>query len=388
MKHLVSTTAIALISIGTAANAQSVLERVLGQIDNATNLAPVNGTFANIAENIGGGQTVSIYQDANGNQITGAEYDALLAQVDQSDYTAIPTDSYVNPTTGDVITSSAFSNLSATEQGAYVLAATETTTSTTSVTTSTTTTVTGTTQNFNQNVNTTYTTNTPNAAIASQSTTTTTTTTGTPNTITTTYTNTNTNVNVNRTTSYYMDAQGNVISAAQYSALASVAPETLYTYQGDVIVDGLAGIDGSINNLVDGLTDTTQQALASATVSATQWDMPTLNFGDMATTALGAVNTGDITLGVNSAVDEATTSTTQAVSSVMEQIGGAADTGAIVLNIASNMTGVNGSINNVMSEVNGSIGNLSTTALGAVNTGTITSGVNAAVQGIVGTSGQ
>ena len=34
------------------ASAQSVLERVIGQIDNASNLGQVNGTFANIAENV------------------------------------------------------------------------------------------------------------------------------------------------------------------------------------------------------------------------------------------------------------------------------------------------------------------------------------------------
>jgi hypothetical protein len=91
---------------------------------------------------------------------------------------------------------------------------------------------------------------------------------------------------------------------------------------------------------------------------------------------------------VNSAVDEASTSTTNAISAVMTQIGGSADTGALVLNVASNASAVNGSINNTMAQVNGSIGNLSTTALGAVNTGTIISGVDAAVAGIVGMSGQ
>ena len=30
----------------------SVLERVIGTIDNATNLAPVNGVYSNIAENV------------------------------------------------------------------------------------------------------------------------------------------------------------------------------------------------------------------------------------------------------------------------------------------------------------------------------------------------
>ena len=138
-------------------------------------------------------------------------------------------------------------------------------------------------------------------------------------------------------------------------------------------------------NIVDGITDSTQTAVAGS-VSAVEYNMPTLNFGDMATTALGAVNTGDITLGVNSSVDNAKTTSTEAVSSVMAQLGGSADTGAIVLNIASNMTGINGSINNTMTEVNGTVGNLSTTALGAVNTGTIISGVNAAVTGITGAS--
>lgn len=151
-------------------------------------------------------------------------------------------------------------------------------------------------------------------------------------------------------------------------------------------VDG-AGVNGSITNVVDGISEATQEAIASADVSAIEWDMPNLSWGDMATTALGAVNTGEITLGVNQAVDQAKTSSTAAYSAVANQLGGSADTGALVLNIASNMTGINGSISNTMNEVNGAVGDLSTTALGAVNTGTITSGVNAAVTGIIGTSG-
>lgn len=151
-------------------------------------------------------------------------------------------------------------------------------------------------------------------------------------------------------------------------------------------VDG-AGVNGSITNVVDGISEATQEAIASADVSAIEWDMPNLSWGDMATTALGAVNTGEITLGVNQAVDQAKTSSTAAYSAVANQLGGSADTGALVLNIASNMTGINGSISNTMNEVNGAVGDLSTTALGAVNTGTITSGVIAAVTGIIGTSG-
>lgn len=50
--RIASLTLAALITAPGLAFAQSVLERVLGQIDSATNLAQVNGTFANIAENV------------------------------------------------------------------------------------------------------------------------------------------------------------------------------------------------------------------------------------------------------------------------------------------------------------------------------------------------
>jgi hypothetical protein len=146
-------------------------------------------------------------------------------------------------------------------------------------------------------------------------------------------------------------------------------------------------INGSINNTISGVVEATALATASL-ATATELTIPTLDFADMATTALGAVNTGEITLGVNSAVDEAATTYTNAISAALTQIGGSVDTGAVVINVASNMSAVDGSINNVLNQVNGSIGNLSTTALGAVNTGTIVSGVDAAVQGIVGMSGQ
>lgn len=145
----------------------------------------------------------------------------------------------------------------------------------------------------------------------------------------------------------------------------------------------LNNIDGSIRNVVTGVRAATADALwgvASATESVT----PRIDFGDMATTALGAVNTGEITLGVNVALDEASVLTPRGLSAVTTQIGGSADTGALVLNVASNALAVTGSIENVMLAVHGSTGNLSTTALGAVNTGTIISGVNSALQGIVG----
>lgn len=303
MKKLLATSALAIVAMSGAASAQSVLERVLGQIDNASNLASVNGTFANIAENIGTAVDleVTVYNDNDaGVTLTEDEYNSGLAT-----YVAANLDSVISTTIDDNGTPAADDD----------------------------------------------------------------------------------------TVTWTVDGQDYTTFA---DAEAAAREDLATTYangftQDTVVIAGGAveGINGSINNTLDGINGATQEAIANIDVSAIEWNMPTFDFGDMATTALGAVNTGDITLGVNSAVDEASTSTTNAVSAVMNQLGGSADTGAIVLNVASNMTGVNGSINNVMEQVNGSIGNLSTTALGAVNTGTIVSGVDAAVAGIVGsTAGQ
>lgn len=311
MQKLLATTAVAMIAMSGAASAQSVLERVLGQIDNSTNLASVNGTFANIAENLGG--TSTVYYDATTNTtLTEAERDALADSLVAEDFTEVAAGDAVNNTTGEVITAAAYANLSAADKANYTVAA---------------------------------------------------------------------------AAAYYTGPDGLAVTAANRPTLTAAALATQLAAYKAVTVSGFGGVDGSITNIVEGITAATQEAVAAAGVSAIEWDMPTLSWGDMATTALGAVNTGEITLGVNQAVDQAKTSSTAAYSAVADQLGGSADTGALVLNIASNMTGVNGSISNTMTEVNGTVGDLSTTALGAVNTGEITSGVNAAVTGIIGTSG-
>jgi hypothetical protein len=315
MKKLLATTAVALVAMASAASAQSVLERVLGQIDNATNLAKVNGTFANIAENIGGSSTV-YYDAATNTTLSQAERDALAASPVSDDFTVVATGDAVNNTTGQVITAAAHANLSAADKAAYTVAA---------------------------------------------------------------------------AAAYYTGPDGLAVTAANRPTLTAEALASKLNGYEAVAVAGGFGVDGSITNKIEGITaavtEASQKAIAGTT-NAYEFDLPTYDLGALSTTALGAVNTGDITLGVNSAVDEAKTTSTQAVSSIMTQLGGSVDTGAIVLNVASNMTGVNGSINNTMNNVNGALASASTTALGAVNTGTIVSGVNAAVNGIVGTSGQ
>lgn len=305
MKKLLATTALAVIATTGAASAQSVLERVLSEIDNSTNLAQVNGTFANIAENIGGTTVETFYT-------VSAEYGALLGGAVDGDSVVLTEAEYND--LASILANDLVAGITENEDGSFTVSGSAGGTSV------------------------------PANAFETRE----------------------------AAEAYAATVVGNFLAANSTS---------------EQVVTGVSdGIDGSITNILDGITEATQVTDADG-VTAIEWDMPTVEFGDMATTALGAVNTGDITLGVNSTVDEAKTSSTQAVSSVMEQLGGADGNGVLVLNIASNMTGVNGSISNTMTEVNAKTANLSTTALGAVNTGTITSGVNAAVQGIVGTSG-
>ncbi|MBI1416746.1 MAG: hypothetical protein GC146_05925, partial [Limimaricola sp.] len=79
MKRNLSAAAFALAGLSSAASAQSVLERVLSQIDNTASLVPVTGTFANIAENIGTVGTQTFYVDAQGNTISQQSYVAAVA---------------------------------------------------------------------------------------------------------------------------------------------------------------------------------------------------------------------------------------------------------------------------------------------------------------------
>lgn len=316
----------ALIAASGTASAQSVLERVLEQIDGASNLARINGTYANIAESTLLSETRSrnIVEDVS-SDFTTADPGTIVATISDGNGNSYDIPRSAFPDTGQIPLMAAATGL------------------------------------------------TDHLILHSD---------GRIDPVDANYSpDTYSLVGINGVLiDQVIDQDTTSINGLVYLELNVTSIDT---YQAPISTT----IDGSINNVLVGVDGSRQEALAGLT-SATEWEMPTFDFGDMATTALGAVNTGEITLGVNSAVDEAGTTTTRAISAAVAQTGGAADTGALVLNVAHNASAVNGSINNVLDQVNGSIGNLSTTALGAVNTGTIVSGVDAAVQGIVGMSGQ
>lgn len=164
-------------------------------------------------------------------------------------------------------------------------------------------------------------------------------------------------------------------SAAQVEALERSFDDVYNDFQ----------INASISNSVQAAIEASAAAVPSATATAAF--SPTVDLGDMSTTGLGAVNTGEIVLGVNSALDSALNGDVAAVSGRVEAIGTTFGEMALVWNDAYNDVSIDASISNVVQNVNLTAANLSTTALGAVNTGAIVSGVHASVQGIVGTAG-
>ncbi len=166
---------------------------------------------------------------------------------------------------------------------------------------------------------------------------------------------------------------------------------------------------GLIDGSIDIIANRIDEATANVDNQVTAISDVTVNFGNMATTVLGAVNTGEIGLGTNQEVEEAIADTSQAVRSVVTQVGTTAASTVVAVNSALNTMDIDGGISVNLEGVNASVaaispdqldilsdagsitlagldqllGSMETTVLGAVNTGTIVSGVNNQVDGTV-----
>ncbi len=317
----------------SVSHAQSVLERVLGEIDGATNLAQVNGTFANIAETVltTRVETVStegarIFEITGSGPSGGGTYWVSAGQLG----TTIP--AAVTGFYDDVVV--------AADGTVSIVNATDMVT------------------NDNYTIrDVTLTTPTTISDIAGFAPT------------------------LSGGEIVFSDGTNSYLANSAVGLAAGWVEVPLFA---NVSVSSV--IDGSVTNIISGLTIVTARAVTSAS-SASEFAMLTIDIGDISTTTLGAVNTGEIAVGVNSAVDEAMSSSTKAIQISMAVVGGSADTGTMMLNVAHNTSSIQGNVTNTLIAVNGSVGNVNTTALGAVNTGTIANGVNAVVRGITGTAG-
>jgi hypothetical protein len=175
-------------------------------------------------------------------------------------------------------------------------------------------------------------------------------------------------------------------------------------------------INASVTNVLSGLDGPTA---ATSTTGATE--AVNAIIGNISTTGLGAVNTGDITLigstqEITNDIDRATAGTSEAIRQTIDhtitQVGTTAGQTVVTINSALNETDVNASVLNAMTGVSTTIGRsgfeialsdtnvtavagmdadaigaltggIRTTALGAVNTATIISGANDTVTGVV-----
>jgi len=227
-----------------------------------------------------------------------------------------------------------------------------------------------------------------------------------------------------------LTVDGGALTGAGPITLTGFSIATQTTNVGGQVFE-TSGINASVTNILRGLDrDSATTGLASA-ISAVQ-----TNVGNIATTALGAVNTGDIELlGANTAfledIDQAIAGTSNAlrqrVDNTVTQVGTTANQTVLAINSALNETNVNASVTNIASGVNANLGinnlganfdtaamtalfgtagssgvagtefaaadianivaeiagGISTTALGAVNTGTIVSGADNQVRGVI-----
>jgi hypothetical protein len=150
-------------------------------------------------------------------------------------------------------------------------------------------------------------------------------------------------------------------------------------------------IDGSITNTLTAVMPKLTSNV-SAFNSGSLWSE--LDVSRMGSTALGAVNAGEIithihvitgleALGVNgidlahlgrgpnATFDQARTGEISALTDRVSQMGGGLNESMAALNIASNSAEVTGRVNTIIVGLNGSIGDIVTTTIGAVNGGKI-----------------
>jgi hypothetical protein len=176
-------------------------------------------------------------------------------------------------------------------------------------------------------------------------------------------------------------------------------------------------IDASVTNILQGPAGAPELAADVAAIAATQ-----ARIGNIATTALGSVNTGEIALigagleltdMLDDAVGGAGRAVQRRVNATIAQVGGDVAAPVIVLNAALNEGAVDGAVLNIISGLDAEIGRsgftfaperaidgaslagveaeaiaalaggIGTTALGAVNTGEIVSGVASQIDGTV-----
>lgn len=157
----------------------------------------------------------------------------------------------------------------------------------------------------------------------------------------------------------------------------------------------LSRIDGTITNVIEGVILPDLVPATMVAVYDAQRGLNDMSFmGDMRTTVLGAVNTGEIVTqiivrvqpegqidmalaainqGAGIALQEAQTRSASASALDLRQTGGNSDVQALALNLAHSASEISGAVVNRVNGQSASIGQIVTTVLGAVNGGRVNS---------------
>jgi hypothetical protein len=187
----------------------------------------------------------------------------------------------------------------------------------------------------------------------------------------------------------------NILADAEnLSASLSNVSQNLNNINGSIEVNtdrDYAGIASGINALVGEYDGFGSFSTVNANVYGV--DLPasllavldplTLELGNLSTTAIGTLQSGNMTGSfdasgiVNKVTSEASGSTTSA-SMLAETYGGIAQTVAMQ-NVSVNSGDINGSVDLVMADVNAKVGTVATTAIGALQSGAMTATVDGTI---------
>lgn len=199
---------------------------------------------------------------------------------------------------------------------------------------------------------------------------------------------------------------GLVSAGGPTSIFANIASTNVAVIDPDGIAELVGNIDGSIDinlshiatNQFGQLTNVIEE-ISDPFITRVEIDAITFDMGDISTTVLGAVNTGDIALSgsvsrlsenFDETVSSAVAGLSQSVSDVRNtsieatsNLLGDSTNPVLVLNLADNVASIDGSIRISMESVNGTTGTIGTTVLGAVNTGSIIQRAGTDIDGTV-----
>ncbi len=186
-------------------------------------------------------------------------------------------------------------------------------------------------------------------------------------------------------------------SADQLSASITNIAENSATLDASIDITTTRDLTG-INNIVSGIAADNLDGFGSVSVVgttvATDFELPDMSFvdpltlalGDLATTGIGAMQSGamDVSFdasGIASRTTDASTSLTTTAEAITETYGDL-DTGIALQNVAFNTADIDAGIALLLNDVNTTAGAVATTAIGAMGSGDLTASLTGSITDI------